>query len=261
MPLNLTGKSGTPELVGARRVERHRHASRRARFAPDDEHARLSLLHLAAGLSDELGATLEQHDAAVSTEGIRGRDTGRHPRQRRVNRGLQGAIDEGPLGQKKMRIGQQSCSGRGARSRLQERRQRVPRARALRAVVCAGGDAAARTPGAAASGAAPATAGSRVNTRPDRRRSRATCAGVCVGAAFGAGPTGGGDAGSGACSADAGSGTSDSGAAAGAPYVRAAGATGSMAPSAGSGISVWARLVAPACAACRARVCRVSACA
>ena len=86
-----------------------RHAGGRARFRPQHEDARLPA-HLAAGLADELGAALEQHHPAVSTEGIRGRDAGRHPRQRRVDRGLQGAIDKRALGQKKMCIGQQSCS-------------------------------------------------------------------------------------------------------------------------------------------------------
>src|SRR5580658_1713488 len=65
MVLHRARQSGATELIGAWRVQRHHHAGGSACLAPQHEDARLSLLHLAAGLAHEFGAALEQHDLAV----------------------------------------------------------------------------------------------------------------------------------------------------------------------------------------------------
>ena len=58
----------------------------------------LTLLHLTSCFTHEFAAALEQHHLSVRTKGIRRRDAGRHAGERRVDSGLERAIDEGTLG-------------------------------------------------------------------------------------------------------------------------------------------------------------------
>ena len=62
MTVDLARQARAAQFVRARRSQRHDDARRRAGLGPQHEDSRRALLHLAAGLADQLGAALQQHD-------------------------------------------------------------------------------------------------------------------------------------------------------------------------------------------------------
>src|SRR5205085_8968035 len=71
----------------------------------------------------ELGAALEQHDLAVCSEGVGGNDAGGHARERRIDRGLERAVDECAPRQEETLRRQKTRRRRGRRTGAQQRRE------------------------------------------------------------------------------------------------------------------------------------------
>ena len=72
MAINLPGKSSAPKFIGTRGVERHHHASGRARFGPQNKHAGRALLNLPLGFADQFGTALQQNHLAVDAKRVGG---------------------------------------------------------------------------------------------------------------------------------------------------------------------------------------------
>ena len=121
MRVHLAGKTRASEFIRPRGSERHDDACGRPGLRPEHEDPRRPLLHLATGFADELRSALQEHDGSIRTEGVGRGHAGRHARQRRVDRGLERAVDEGALGQQKSTRGEDGGIHRGRHGRTQQR--------------------------------------------------------------------------------------------------------------------------------------------
>ena len=88
----------------------------RPRLRPEHEDSRGALRDLPAGLAHELRSPFHEHRGAIGTEGVGRGDARGHPGQGGIERGLQGAINEGALRQQEPLRRQHLRAHRGRQS-------------------------------------------------------------------------------------------------------------------------------------------------